>query len=293
MKRILLLVNPYAGTGDNLKNLELIKSKLTNWKIEVLISQYKNHFEDYLTKNQLNDFDSIGVIGGDGTMHDIVNGLKDKIDSTPPIILFPCGTGNSFNHDINCFDIETAIQRLNLGKVQEIDIYKLTQIEDNATILFFNIVGWGLVTEINSFAEKLRWFGGMRYNIASIIKIFSNPKFKAIVEVENKELKADFTFILACNTKHTGKAMKIAPLAELSDGLLDILIVKHIPFYQLLKLFPLIFSGKHINSPLLQYIKTSKIIVKSLPLELNIDGEIKSKAPFSLELYNQKLKMIV
>ena len=66
-------------------------------------------------------------------------------------------------------------------------------------------------TDINVLAEKLRWLGSIRYTMASLIYIFKNPHYFACASIDNKVIDSNFCFIIACNTMHTGKAMKMAP----------------------------------------------------------------------------------
>ena len=79
----------------------------------------------------------------------------------------------------------------------------------------------------------------------------------------------------------------------LTDGLLDVLIVPHTSFWHLLRLFPMIFSGKHVHSKLLIYKKAAQLSVEAAPQMLNIDGEIKLYAPFEVKVLPKQLEMIV
>ncbi len=289
--KILLLVNPHAGKGDSLQAATYIKVKLNGFDIEEVISQSPNYFAMFLKNKDLTDYQNIVVLGGDGTMHAVVNGLAEQ-QSIPPVLLFPCGSGNAFNHDIDCLSWDKALSNLARGRTQKVDIFRL-DFPAQPSIYSFNIVGWGLVSAINELAEKLRWLGAARYTVAAIIGIIQNPTFKGTVRVDDAVFEGNFCFVLACNTQHTGKAMKMAPLAELSDGLLDILVVKRQPFYKLLQLFPQIFSGKHINSPLLTYLKAKSFSIEATPQALNIDGEVKSDSPFSVSILPEHLTFVV
>jgi YegS/Rv2252/BmrU family lipid kinase len=292
-RKILLLVNPHSGTGKSLEAVAYIKSKLLPEKnnLEIVMSEYPGFFTVFLKDQDLTNYQNIIVVGGDGTMHDVVNGLAEK-DNGPPVLLFPCGSGNAFNHDIDCLSWDKALANLERGQTQKIDIFRL-DFTSKSSVYAFNIVGWGLVSDINHQAEKLRWLGAVRYTLAAVIQIFRNPTFSGTVTVDDTVFEGNFCFVLACNTKHTGKAMKMAPLAELSDGLLDILVVKRQPFYKLLQLFPQIFSGSHISSPLLTYIQAKSFSIDAKPQTLNIDGEIKCQSPFSVVVLPQKLTMII
>lgn len=293
-KKLLLLVNPYSGSGKSLAACEYLKKQLTDYTFNTIVSQYKGHFVDFLNKEDLNQYEKIIIFGGDGTMHEVTNGIAEK-GSTPPMLLFPCGGGKALNHDINNLDWESSLQKFKANNTKQIDIFKLQFADstDTQPLYGFNVIGWGLVSYINATAEKLRWVGGLRYSLAAIIHIFKNPSFEAKVAVDDEVFTGNFCFVLACNTQHTGKAMKIAPLAVLDDGLLDVLVIKHVPFYHLLRLFPLIFSGKHIHSPLVIYKKARKFSIDAEPLPLVLDGEVKGQTPLQAEVLPNRLNMIV
>ena len=139
----------------------------------------------------------------------------------------------------------------------------------------------------------MRWLGSARYTVASLIKILSNPTIKAKVIANGKEVNAEFCFLFACNTRYTGKAMKMAPMASLTDGKIDFLIVKKVSRLALLGLFPKVFSGKHMDSPLLQYIQTSHLKIETEKPEIvNIDGEIKGNTSLEILMHPRKLKII-
>ena len=117
-----------------------------------------------------------------------------------------------------------------------------------AIIVLLIVLFWEKIAEN---IEKLRWLGAARYNIATIINIIVNPVLKAKIYFNDEMHAKDYCFLLACNTRFTGKGMEMAPLAKLNDGLIDFLIVEKTSRLKLLMLFPKIFSGKHLNSPYL------------------------------------------
>jgi diacylglycerol kinase (ATP) len=294
MKQLLLLVNPKSGTGDNLKTAQKIAKKIRlTWQTTQIDSTHKGFLTDFLIHYDFTKIphDCIGIIGGDGTMNEVLNGiLANNTYADTPLLLFPCGTGNAFNHDINCLDIDTACDNLLRGRTQKIDLLQLTT--PHQKHFAFNITGWGLVSDINQRSERMRWLGSLRYTITALIDIFINPRFKATVRVDGRVFEGDFCFVLVSNTVHTGKAMKMSPLAVLNDGLLDVIVVRHLPFWKLLQLFPLIFSGKHIDSTLLTYLHAKKISIEADSTPLNIDGEVMLSSPITIEVAPQQLAMV-
>ena len=293
-KNLLLLVNPFSGKGNNIAVSAVIINFLVkeNWQYFSLTSQYKNHFVSYLENAELCPFTHIGIVGGDGTMHEVMNGLMARNEKARlPIILFPYGTGNSFNHDLGCFSVETALQRLMKGNTQKIDIMHIRAEQEH--FYAFNIVGFGIVNDINVLAESLRWLGSIRYTMASLIYIFKNRHYFACASIDDKVIDRNFCFIIVCNTMYTGKAMKMAPKALLSDGLLDVLVVNRLKVWQLLSLFPKIFSGGHVRSPLVEYIhaKSVKIYPKIKQIG-NFDGEVKGFSPFEIDVLPLALEVV-
>jgi YegS/Rv2252/BmrU family lipid kinase len=291
---LLLLVNPVSGKGNNESISDEIKVFLEDkkWLVTKITSHFKNQFIKLLQETNLASYTHIGVVGGDGTMHEVVNGLLNRSEKTDiPIILFPCGTGNSFNFDLGCFTVKNALERLVAGNHRKIDLMKVQC--DQECFFAFNETGFGIVNDINALAEKLRWFGSIRYSLASILYIFKNPHYVSKVFVDNVEYSGDMCFVLTCNTIHTGKAMKIAPLASISDGFLDVLVVKRLKVTQLLALFPKIFSGTHVPSPFIEYIHAKSIkIYPEQPQFGNIDGEVKGFSPFEIEIIPLALNII-
>jgi YegS/Rv2252/BmrU family lipid kinase len=294
IKHILFIVNPYAGKGKALSVAQYAQEVLNRNDIKTTLftSQSKGDISQITSKYNSTDFTSVAVLGGDGTMHEVLNAvITDESWLKLSYLLFPCGTGNAFNYDLDCLTSDKAIDLLLNGKDTLIDI---AEVKTNAgSIWSFNIVGCGLVAHINGLAEKMRWLGSARYTVASLIKILSNPTIKAKVIANDKEVNAEFCFLFACNTRYTGKAMKMAPMASLTDGKIDFLIVKKVSRLALLGLFPKVFSGKHMDSPLLQYIQTSHLKIETEKPEIvNIDGEIKGNTSLEILMHPRKLKII-
>ena len=104
----------------------------------------------------------------------------------------------------------------------------------------------------------------------------------------------NFIFVIGCNTIHTGKAMKMAPIAKLDDGKIDLLIVRKTSRVNLLKLFPKLFSGDHIKSPLVEYrqVENFSIYVEESN-DLTIDGEIIGTTPLNVQMVPRMVNVLV
>ena len=295
MKKYYLTVNPFGGGKKGPKILKKVLPLFEENKIELKIieTEYAGHNKDLAKDVDMNGYDGFCCIGGDGTLNEVVNGMMTRNDSRKfPIGLITGGTGNSFMHDVNCLDPIVASRRIIEGKSRKIDIFSC---DANGQIFYgFNIMGWGIPTEANVLADKLRWMRSQRYNFASIVEVIRHKKRFARVTIDGSSIAADFAFIIGCNTIHTGKGMQMAPLARLSDGLIDLIIVRKVPRIKLLKLFPKIFSGRHIGDPAVDYRQVKEFsIIPEEKKQLNIDGEVIGSTPALVKVLPSEIEILV
>ena len=295
MKRFYLAVNPHGGLKKGLGILDTVRPILEDGGTELTIleTEYAGHARDYANEVDYEGYDGFCAIGGDGTMHEVVNGMLKRQDGQIlPIGLVTGGTGNSFMHDLDCLDPELAAKRILTGRLRPVDIAK---VDANGEIYFgFNIVGWGMPTDINELAEKMRWLGGQRYNIASIIEVLKYKQRLAKLIIDGNTVVGDFGFILGCNTIHTGKGMKMAPLAQLNDGMIDLIIARKASRTKLLRLFPKLFSGAHVGDPIVEYRQVKEFSI--IPQEdniLNIDGEMIGSTPIHVSMMPGAINVLV
>ena len=291
MNKILIIANPHSGKKQGQKILNDILNILKKTPHKIITTTYKNHPYEIANTMDMQEYSGICAIGGDGTMHEIINGMLSRVDKKQiPIGLIPGGTGNSFMHDMKCLDPITAAKKISQFNIRDIDLIKIQT--ENKIFFSFNVAGWGMPPDINTLAEKMRWMGMQRYNIASLIEILRFKKRKCKLIINKKDILDDYSFVLCCNTIHTGKGMKIAPNAKLDDGLFDVVAVKKTSRMKLFKLFPTIFAGNHIKDSVVEYKQVKSIAIKpQINSDLIIDGEILGKTPCTMTINSKKIKV--
>ena len=120
-----LIVNPYGGGGKGLKIQEKIQPifESAGAELEIINTTHSGHAKELAQSLDYNGFNGICPIGGDGTMHEIINGMMLREDKSKiPIGLITGGTGNSFMHDLEMLDPIDAAKAVVNGKKQSIDI---------------------------------------------------------------------------------------------------------------------------------------------------------------------------
>jgi len=292
--KYITIVNPHGGKKLGLKILYKIKPIFEKANIELLIIEttFKGHAYEIANQLNLTQYDGLIGIGGDGTLHEIANGMFARTDGiTIPIGMIPAGSGNSYMHDLKLIDPIKATNTIIEGKTKKVDIIKFKV--NHITKYAMNLIGWGLVTDVGNMAEKFRWLGPSRYTILSIFEVLRYKSRSANLIIDGEKIKGDFTFIIACNSIHVGKGMKMAPKAKLDDGLLDLIIIKSgASRLRLLKVLPLLFTGEHINEPEVEYIQASNFSLLPQKDEiLNIDGEILGKTPIEVNVLHKALEI--
>jgi len=295
MDKYYLVVNPQGGAKKGHAILEKVKPvfKQAKAELEIKETRYSGHARMLANTLSFKEYKGLCAIGGDGTMHELINGMLTREDGMKISLgLITGGTGNSFMHDMNCLDPVVAAKRILMGRVRKVDIAKVNAAGE--IIYGFNIVGWGLPTDINILAAKLRWLGNQCYNVASIIEVIKNKMRLAKISIDGRTIAGDYGFILGCNTIHTGHAMKMAPLAQIDDGLIDLLIVRKAGRLKLLSLFTKIFKGGHVGDPAVEYHQAREFSI--VPMEdhdLNIDGETVGSTPIQVTMLPGEIEVLI
>jgi len=291
-KKLYFLLNPFAGNGNAYNIFKLVKSILDKEQIEIesYLSQSKGDIERFITNEDLSEFDGICVIGGDGTIHEAIEGLMQSEKSKYlPLGIIPAGSGNAFAEDLGLRDPLDGLENIIIGDISRIDVMRIkTRHNINYAV---NIIGWGMASNVNILAEKLRWLGNIRYSIASILSILKIKLQTVNIIIENQVFDGKTAFFIALNNIHTGKGMKMAPKAKLNDGLIDIILLKKASRLRILKIFLQLFSGKHIYDPLVQYMQVKSFSINSENDFLNIDGENIGQTPIEVSVERNAIQL--
>ena len=293
IEKIHFVLNPKAGNGISLKIFQEIEGELksNNVKYTLYKSQGKNDIFNHVMSDEIPDCDLICAMGGDGTIHEIADGLmQSEKASDLPFSIIPSGTGNAFAQTLGELKPKKAIQKILDGERLKIDAMEIKQ--GSKTSYAVNIIGWGMASRVNQISDQLRILGGIRYNIASLIGIATMKKKKLILRMDDEVINEDALFFLALNTVYTGKGMKMAPEADFTDGLIDIIMFKSATKLQVVNIFLKLFSGKHIFDPRVTYKQDESFKLESEGDDLNIDGENQGHTPIDVRVVKKCITLI-
>ena len=293
IEKIHFVLNPKAGNGISLKIFQEIEGELksNNVKYTLFKSQGKNDIFNHVISDEIPDCDVICAMGGDGTIHEITDGLMQSGKASDlAFSIIPSGTGNAFAQTLGELKPKKAIQKILKGERLKIDAMEIKQ--GSKTSYAVNIIGWGMASRVNQISDQLRMLGGIRYNIASLIGIATMKKKKLILRMDDEVINEDALFFLALNTVYTGKGMKMAPEADFTDGLIDIIMFKSATKLQVVNIFLKLFSGKHIFDPRVTYKQVESFRLESEGDDLNIDGENQGHTPIDVRVVKKCITLI-
>lgn len=297
-----VIINPTSGNGASKKQWPLIFNELNNqnFSFEFKLTEHKDHAVE-LVQNAIDlGFKKIICVGGDGTIHSIVNGIllsNAAIISELKIGVIPIGTGNDWVKTYHISkDYKKAIEIIKAENTTQQDIGKIELMNENKTIYFNNLAGIGFDGFVVNKVHKYKNLGSLAYLTGALVSIFRYKKPLLEITFNNTILKSKtlLLFIGICNFCAGG--MKLTQNPNPTDGLFDISFVKNITFFQILTNIPGLFNGNITNHKIVSNYKTSALTIKVLDNQetyIQADGELIGSGDFKVSLLPKKLTFIV
>ena len=293
--RFVVIVNPRAGARRGLAVLDRVALLFgaAGAELHVRVTERPGQAGEIAATVDLSGCDGLCVIGGDGTIHEVVGGLMRRAEAiSTPLGIIPGGTGNSVVRHCDCCNVEDAVRRILHGTAEPLDVIRVRM--SNGVAYCVNIVGWGGVVDINLTAERLRLLGPPRYSVAALWNILRPKRRFARLVLDEQIIEDDFVFVMGCNTKFTGKDMLLAPQAEIGDGKIDVVVVRNASRREMWQLFNKVFDGSHLSLSFVEYHQVRSYSIESDNHDLlNLDGELKGETPLSAEVIPAALRILV
>jgi diacylglycerol kinase (ATP) len=248
--------------------------------------------------------DAILIFGGDGTVH---RHLPDLVRLKLPILVVPCGSGNDFARSLGLLSMDHAVaawKKFVAGgnNVRAVDLGVIATPSQPESHYFSCVAGVGLDTATARIANQLpRWLrahGGYALSLPIALTRFAPPYVELLVDNAAGEFtphsSAPRVLAAFANTPWYGGGMRIAPRADMTDGLLDACLVGKLSKAKLLSLFPSVYSGKHLSFAEVEYFQCPRFhLTTQQPVDVYADGEYVCQTPIEVGIEPCALRVII
>jgi len=289
---LFLIVNLIAGHGRCKDLFPKVKTELDRRGIEYEL-HYTNEPQEAIdvAKWGIDEgFKRIVAMGGDGTVNEVVNGMLGR-DAVLAVI--PAGSGNDFVRMLGIpADPLDAIDLLTGGRERTIDLGRIA--DDRC---FVNGVGIGIDAQVaRDVLQMERLRGAAAYVSAAVKEVFRFKAFPVTIESVDWRLDVGCLSIGVANGKYAGGGFKLAPKADVVDGLIDVSAIEDYSKVERLVRLPLVRAGKHLRWQKVHYRQLSEATIAS-PSKLiaHIDGESYRlpSDPFGVRVLPNALRVLV
>jgi len=284
-KPMLAVVNRAAGGGRAGKLAEAALENLRKSGVEVeeAYTSGPGDATRIARESYTQGYRQFIAVGGDGTSFELVNGLFPEATNGERVTLgfLPLGTGNSFLRDFSKNGLEHATEAILTGNRRRVDVIRLTHTK--GVLYYINLLSVGFTANVTALANRrFKRLGEAGYilGVLGCLMTLRRRSFPLRVD-DTGEFEGDrCLFLTFNNSKYTGGKMMIAPKAEPDSGLIEYVRWGPIGRLGLLRNFPTLFDGTHLNHPLASRRGATRIEFRlEGPVDVMVDGEV-----FSLQL---------
>jgi len=275
----LIIHNPLANQGLARKTSASLQSATAAIPYLTWVStRYHGHAVELACQSAEQGYRRVIAFGGDGTVHEIVNGLMQiPAGQRPEFAVVPAGFGNDFSASLGISrPLRAALRTALKGKSRWIDVALMTD-DAGKREYFINTLGIGFDAQTNLNAHRIQPLPGFNtYLSAALRTIFydSNP-IRIHAVTDNQAWEEEVLLFIACNGRREGILFQVAPQARQDDGRLDFVAVRTITPPQMIATIPFMLSGGHDRlSYCFQGHFTRLELSAETPLLMHADGEI-------------------
>ena len=290
MERFFAIVNPAAGGGRSAKLAKPALARLREGglRIDVIASTGPGHAVQLAREAYGQGYRRFIAVGGDGTAHEILNGVLGPVRGKDRISLgfLPLGTGNSFLRDFTKDGVEGSLQALLAGRKRPIDLVRLTH--SAGELYSFNLLSVGFTADVAALTNRFfKPLGQLGYLLGVFVRVVQLRRraFTLRCDDDTNWDERRCLFLTFNNSKYTGGTMLIAPHADPTDGLIEFVRWGPIGRFGLMRMLPKLYDGTHLAHPLASRRAVRHVEFNApVAVDVMIDGEIATLECRSLDV---------
>jgi diacylglycerol kinase (ATP) len=300
----LFIVNPAAGRGRGASALRRLRVALDalNFPAEIIRTDRPGAAEDTAAVAVRRGCAPIIAVGGDGTVHEVVNGLLGGRAVGPPgpgrgpeqsggpdparipaFGVIPTGSGNDFARAMGLrAEVESAVRAILDSPPLRIDVGQFRE------RFFLNAASVGFDAEVAAVAEKggslLRSVGPLLYPLALLRALPRYCLRDLQIELDGKLLKRRALLVAIANGPRYGGGFRICPKADPGDGMLDVCVIGDLSLARAVRLLPRLRAGTHVGAAEVEHYRARAVRISGSEAPVQLDGEPCGMAPASFQV---------
>lgn len=291
--RVTMLTNPASGHGNAPHAAERACAQFQRRGVDIveIVGRDAEHARRLIDEAVAGGTDALVIAGGDGV---ISLALQALARSDIPLGIIPAGTGNDHarEYGLPTDNPEAAADVVCDGWAETVDLGRIRS-GDGAEKWFGTVMAAGFDSLVSDRANTMRWpHGRMRYNVAMLAELSQLRPLPFRLVLDEREIVADVTLAAFGNTKSYGGGMLICPNADHADGKLDITIVRSGSRTRLVRLFPTVFKGTHVELDGVTTDRARTVRVESPGINVYADGEFACALPVEVSAVSGALKIL-
>lgn len=303
MGRIKVILNPIAGRGYGARAEHEIRRllKAEGADFDLVLTDGLWHAARLAEQAVKDGFEIVVAAGGDGTVHEVVNGLMaaaDEIgaDVAGTLSTIPVGSGSDFACNVGMpADLPDACHNLVHGKPRIVDVGRVAA-DDQPPRYFDNTINVGFGGTVTAEARKVKWVRGMALYLPVVLKtILLARSPRMVIEYDDQRIEMPTLMVCVGNGAREGGGFFCTPDAQLDDGFLDLCIAESVGKLTQLSLVPRFMDGSHKNHWAVTMARTQRVVITSPDnLIAHVDGEMLCTEAHRLEfeILPQRLRVI-
>lgn len=278
-RKVKIILNPMADMGSAWTVANDLRPIITEYgSADWSGTVYPTHATELAIQAGEDGYDMVIAMGGDGTVHEVINGLmKIPANQRPLLGVVPVGSGNDFAHAIGIpMQSDRALAHALQGEPSTIDIGLMTD-ENGRQEYFDNSVGIGFDAVVTIRSHKLPVVRGFLMYLTAVIQtiMLNHQPSKMTIQTDDETIEQANLMVTICNGAREGGGFMIAPDAKNNDGILDYTLVAKCSRPMMFRLIPEFMKGTHGRFDLIKMGTSKKFSLSSeLPVYIHADGEI-------------------
>ena len=288
--KILFIYNPNSGDESGKEFVGKIEDKLKKYFDEVILKETKKAGDGTKFVEEIRDVDSIGAFGGDGTINEVLLGMKN-INSKSKLLILPGGTGNLLAKRLNISqDKEEALNSFDFNKTKKID---LGMINDKIFSLFASI---GAVPEAihEVTSEEKSKIGGLAYIKKSIEKLTTSEKYNLEVKSDDGNYSGPVDHLIVGLSNKIGKLEFTSENKEMNNGYANLFILTKDSIKDRIELLKDSIEGEVEQGKNVINFNVKEVEISSIDdeeINLDIDGDEGPKLPVNIKILKEAVEV--